>query len=586
MKNTINVKTIAMFVVFTVCVMTVMGTMLLASIFSFYSGDFVTQIDEAFSGEMLDSLTDAMAYENYPELQSDILRAYSGNFGIDRYRNFYVLDENGAYLSGSNEELGSQLRLTPNLITAMSEGVGKSQRSDLDYLDYAVKLKNGDRTSIIYIKDSKEEMSRFSWELMYIIVQTLIVGLVIAILLSLVLAKAISTPIRRITKGVSRVSGGDFTEKVPVESADEIGTLAQSFNHMAKTLASTIEQVNGERSKLETTFAYLKDGVLTFDYQHKLIQINKAASELCAGRINEKSSLEDALQILDIPAAASAVKGEDGYIKRNTSFEGKMLDVSISEFVYVSENTEREGTIIVLNDVTQNYKLEKSRREFVANVSHELRTPLTSIKSATETIEQNPDLPDELRERFLNIILGESDRMTQLIRDLLELSRIDNKKLSIEFCEFSIKDMLEHITEVMRIEAGKHRHTVNLGIAEDVGLIRGDVHRLEQVMTNVISNSIKYTPDGGRIDIYATKCEGEIHIDVSDTGRGIPKEDIPMLFERFYRVDKARSSETGGTGLGLSITKEIVELHGGRIEIESTVGLGTTVHIVLPERKS
>ena len=585
MKNTINLKTIAMFVIFTVCVMTVMGTMLLASIFSFYSGDFVSQLDDAFAGDLRTSLTDALRSEDYPALQYDILKAYSGSLGIDRYRDFYVLSENGSYLAGSNEELGRNLAITPNVLTAMSEGVGKGQRSDLEYLDYAVKLEGDGRSCIVYIKDSKEEMSKFSWELMNIIIHTLIVGLIIAILLSLVLAKAISTPIRRITKGVARVTGGDFGEKVPVESADEIGALAQSFNHMAKTLASTIEQVNGERRKLETVFAYLKDGVLTFDYKHKLIHINKAAQQMCAGRISSESSLEEALEALDISDAVSAIVGKDGYVRRNTTVDELILDISISEFRYVSEDTDREGVIIVLNDVTQNYKMEKSRREFVANVSHELRTPLTSIKSATETIEQNPDLPAELRDRFLGMILSESDRMTQLIRDLLELSRIDNKKLSMEFVEFSIRDMLEHVTEVMRMEASNHSHTVNLGIAEDVTVICGDAHRLEQVMTNVISNSIKYTPDGGKIDIFATKADGEIHIDVSDTGRGIPKEDIPMLFERFYRVDKARSSETGGTGLGLSITKEIVELHKGRIEVESALGEGTTVHIVLPEKR-
>ena len=227
-------------------------------------------------------------------------------------------------------------------------------------------------------------------------------------------------------------------------------------------------------------------------------------------------------------------------------------------------------------------KAEQLRREFVANVSHELRTPLTSIRTYAETIFDTEEIGRETQDEFLRVIINESDRMTKIVQDLLELSRFDSgrSKLSVE--EFSIEQSVRGVYTAIALEAKKRGHVLNLELEWKLPKIKGDRARIEQVLMNIIINALKYTPDGGLIDIYSGSADGSVWVKIEDTGVGIPEEDLPHVFDRFYRVDKARSRESGGTGLGLSIAKEIITLHGGDIQVESAYGKGTSVTIVLP----
>ena len=225
---------------------------------------------------------------------------------------------------------------------------------------------------------------------------------------------------------------------------------------------------------------------------------------------------------------------------------------------------------------------EQMRREFVANVSHELRTPITGVKSYAETLAADPDMPADTRERFLNVILNESDRMTKIVQDLLTLSRFDAGSFEFSFDDFSFETSVRDVYNAVRMEALSHRHEFTLEAEPGIPRIRGDKARVEQVLMNMVSNAIKYTRDGGRIAIKAGVRGGEVWCSVKDNGIGIPKEDVQKVFDRFYRVDKARSRESGGTGLGLSIAQEIVVRHGGRIDLKSRVGHGTTITVWLP----
>lgn len=225
---------------------------------------------------------------------------------------------------------------------------------------------------------------------------------------------------------------------------------------------------------------------------------------------------------------------------------------------------------------------EQMRREFVANVSHELRTPITGVKSYAETLAADPDMPADTRERFLGVILNESDRMTKIVQDLLTLSRFDAGSFEFSFDYFSFETSVRDVYNAVRMEAQAHRHEFTAEIEPGIPRIRGDKARVEQVLMNMVSNAIKYTKDGGRIAIKAGVRGGEVWCSVKDNGIGIPKEDTQKVFDRFYRVDKARSRESGGTGLGLSIAQEIVVRHGGRIDLKSRVGHGTTITVWLP----
>ncbi len=225
---------------------------------------------------------------------------------------------------------------------------------------------------------------------------------------------------------------------------------------------------------------------------------------------------------------------------------------------------------------------EQMRREFVANVSHELRTPITSVKSYAETLVDDPGMKESTRAEFLGVILNESDRMTKIVQDLLTLSRFDAGSFEFTFAEFRFDKSVRDVYNAMLIEAQKHNHEFTLEFATAVRTIRGDRARIEQVLINMVSNAVKYTKDGGRIRMSAGARDGEVWCAVKDNGIGIPKEDVNKVFDRFYRVDKARSRESGGTGLGLSIAREIVAHHGGRIELKSSAGQGTEITVWLP----
>ncbi len=228
-------------------------------------------------------------------------------------------------------------------------------------------------------------------------------------------------------------------------------------------------------------------------------------------------------------------------------------------------------------------KSEQMRREFVANVSHELRTPITSIRSYAETLQDScGSIPQETEQNFLRVILGESDRMTAIVSDLLTLSRFDAGSYTFRFERFSFEQSVRDVYNATLLEAQKHHHSFTLEISSGMPEIRGDRERIEQVLINMISNAIKYTHDGGRIEVTASHGDGFVSASVQDNGIGIPKEDVPHVFERFYRVDKARSRESGGTGLGLSIAQEIVARHDGRLSLKSRQGKGTTITVELP----
>ena len=363
---------------------------------------------------------------------------------------------------------------------------------------------------------------------------------------------------------------------------------------MAGKIESTVAQVSGEREKLTLIFGRLKDGVAAFDENGVMLHINPSAYRLLGLSDEPELSFDRFTEKLGMPEITASILGSSAviniaqYTLRRPNAEDRILDVSFNVFPY---DKDKNGYLVVLQDITERALLEKSRQEFIANVSHELRTPLTNIKSYAETIVDTGDeLPPELRQNFMNVIISEADRMTRIVKDLLVLSRLENRRMSWKLSRFRIYDMLETVCEALQSEAAEHSHTLAFHAdPEKTDIIAADKERLEQVVTNVIGNSIKYTPNGGKIDVFLSPTDETdgtrkyaYKIEVRDNGIGIPEENIPHLFERFYRVDKARNSDVGGTGLGLSIAKEIVDAHHGKICVTSGKGKGTTVTVLLP----
>ncbi len=588
MQKSLYSKIILILVVFIITVMSVVSVVLLGNIYSYYSGAFSSNMEKTFSPDspLYLELKNALDSEDYVRRQKETLVSYSSILGIDSYRNFYILDMNGGYLDGSDQNTDGFPEKTPNLISAMNKKTASAQSQAVSYTDYALYLEGESRSCIIYIKDTQDDMRQLSWMLFTIILQSILIGLVIAVILAFFLSKAITAPIQNLTKGAKLVAAGDFSQKIEVHSKDEIGVLTGTFNHMKKTLKTTIDEVAGEREKLETVFSHLQAGVISFTDDGKVLNINQFAKDLLGDKFNNRFTLTTLLDLFDIqsaPGEREDMPDESNIIFDEVIFASRVLEVNFGGIRYNENGDMHDGIITVIHDVTSRYELEKARREFVANVSHELRTPLTSIKGACETVLDHPELPDEIRRKLLEMSVSESNRMTGIVRDLLTLSRLDNKRTKWQIVEYDLNSSLKHLCEVMNVDATAHDHRLVLQADENIPKISADKDRIDQVIVNIISNAIKYTPDGGTIVVDSSMVDKEnVLVRIMDNGLGIPEKDIPRIFERFYRVEKARTSDTGGTGLGLAIAKELIEAHGGSIKIQSKLNVGTIVDITLP----
>ena len=597
MFKSLYFKIVLILLVFIMAVMCVVSIVLLNSVTSFYVNQFMDQMGECFAenSTLYVELQDALDSASYADKQKTILKSYESVLGIDAYRNYYILTMDGVMVDGSDAELGRDLRITPNMLTAMS---GKTENKLLrgdGYTDFALYLNNGDAECIVYVKDSLEEMNQLSWRLLSIILQTLFVGIIIAILLSFFLAKAITAPIQSLTKNAQLVALGEFSHEIEVHSTDEIGILTDTFNNMKNVLKNTLLEIDGEKTKLKTVLSCISDAIVAFTDGGDVLHSNESAQKLFGGDLEKAFTMDRFFELMDIPlernakgivttsSAANVEKSDDGtLIFRDRPFGGRVFDVSFGRIHYLSDNVKHVGLIAVVHDITNRFELDKSRREFVANVSHELRTPLTSIKGACETVMDDPEMPAETRQYFLDMALTESDRMTRIVSDLLVLSRLDNKRTQWKLETFDMCRSVSRLIEVMRVDIEAREHTVTFMAEENIPPITADRERIEQVIVNVLSNSVKYTPVGGKIDVSVRCADEKISFRVQDNGIGIPEEDLDRIFERFYRVEKSRTSEMGGTGLGLAIARELIEAHGGDIRIESRLGEGTAVTVTLP----
>ena len=585
MFRSLHMKLMLIMTLLIVSLMTVVGAFLVNSVSGFYLEQFYTQMQGVFQNDpdFFRDLENAAPDEQSGVQQLDqMLRARTGDLGVDGLtRNFYVLDgATGAYLAGSNESEGVSLTLTHNLSAALTGAVGDSSDPTAAYMDVAIPVTRGGRDYVIYIKDSKQAVQNLTNQLVVLILEALAFGIAISVLLSFLLSKTLITPIERLTEGAEEVASGDFSHKIEVDSRDEIGVLTSTFNDMARQLQSTLQEVENERNKLGTLFLHMTDGVVAFDQRGEIIQSNPAAEEMLGRRLPIGGGVNYTALFGDIAPLGEALEpGALGFLAGSRELGERSLELLLAPF----DRDHQAGVLVVIHDVTERNKTEEMRKEFVANVSHELRTPLTNIHSYAETlVDSAGSLPPDMERSFLNVILSESERMAHIVQDLLTLSRFDSGKSELNLTTFSFAEAIETMVNANRLEAERHGHALTVELPNRLPKVTADRERITQVMMNVVSNSIKYTPDGGKIAITAGSDKDRVWLEVSDNGIGIPKADRDRIFERFYRVDKARSRESGGTGLGLSIAKEIVDQHQGSISIVDKPDPGLTIRVELP----
>ena len=579
MFRSLHMKLTLILLLLITSLMAVVGTFLTTSVSSFFIDSFYQQMDSVFgAGSDFYPTLCAGAEEGGAQRLQELVEVRAGSLGVDySSRNYYILDGSGSLLLGSDERSG--LDATANLLAAENGRVGDESDITADFMDVAIPIPEGEPDYIVYILDSKETVSGLNTQLFMIIMQALVIGLLISLLLSFLLSKTMVGPIEKLTAGAEKVAAGDFESRLPVESTDEIGVLTGTFNEMASVLQQTLAAVENERTKLDTLFLHMTDGVVAFDHTGKLIHRNPAAVTMLGRSLGEDSRYDQLFGSLYPMEQILALRRPD-YAEAQQVVGDRMLELYLAPF---SSDQEKGGVLIVLHDVTEQHRNEERRKEFVANVSHELRTPLTNVRSYAETLRSaGGDIPQEMENSFLDIIISETDRMTHIVQDLLTLSRLDAGNTEMRFAPFSFRESVENVCRANAMEARRHGHSLTCTLAEDMPEISGDRQRLEQVVTNILGNAIKYTPDGGHIAVTGGGSGRSVWVEVADDGIGIPEKDRDRIFDRFYRVDKARSRESGGTGLGLSIAKEIVERHHGSLRLVPREGRGTTIRLVLP----
>lgn len=459
------------------------------------------------------------------------------------------------------------------------------------WFEYAMPVLSADGQTlnyVIYVRTEAETVYSNISQMTNTIALASVLALVATLIIGALFANSLTVPIAMLTKGAREFAEGKFEQEIVIGSKDEIGQLTESFNNMARDLAKNISEIVGEKNKMDIVQYNMTDGVLAYDKNGKVIHFNNACVELLDIKGIDKLSLPEMLKSLGIeppePFEQSSELdsiGDDFWRDTTVFIHDKYLNATFNPYKNLSGAT--EGIIIVLQDITKHMKLDNMRKEFVANVSHEIRTPLTTIKSYTETLIDGTINDPETALGFLHTINGEADRMMLIVKDLLELSKLDNNRMDLDLKELDLVSLVKGNVEKHAITAQRVNKTVTFNTAVENAVITADSERINQVINNIVSNSIKYSNENAVISVSLEDSDNYFRVYVHDNGIGIPKEDLRQIFERFYRVDKARSRAMGGTGLGLSIAKEIMESHGGKISVSSELGKGTTMILRFPK---
>ncbi len=458
---------------------------------------------------------------------------------------------------------------------------------DKDFMYVAVPMKEGSQN--IAVIRASIPISAVDNTLKSIQFKVLLAGLVMALfsaILSLVVSRRITRPIGQIRKWAESIAKGDFKPKPPGHSAEEIEGLSESLSRMAEEIRRRIEEISRQRNEMNAVFSSMTEGVIAFDMEEHVLGMNQAA----AGILKCDRNAARGRNIQEVVRNTALHKFVGDTLLARDSIEEDIPTTSDGEgllnghgTILRDERGQQIGALVVLNDVTRLRRLENIRRDFVSNVSHEIKTPITAIKGFVETLRDGAVKDPEDATRFLGIIEKHVDRLAAIIEDLLNLSKIEqtSEKTGISLIESQLCDILQNALQVCHVAVADKKIEIDTSCSESIKA-NVDPTLLEQAIVNLLDNAVKYSDEGGTVRLKVSKEKGFVVIAVQDQGCGISQKHLPRLFERFYRVDKARSRQLGGTGLGLAIVKHIVQAHGGDITVESTPGKGSIFSIRVP----
>lgn len=548
----------------------------------------ITLLDYNAREEIIKNSDNSVKLQNdIRELLVDYSRASSNLIEVR------IVDDKGKILGTSN--LNNQgivgqksndplVKRTLSLGTTSEDKIYKdeSNKNNRVWVNVSSIKNKGQVIGAIYLVADIESVYKQVDDITNIFITGTLIAMIITAVLGILLSRTITKPIVEMKRQAYAMARGNYSRKVKVYGVDEIGELADSFNTLTKRVQEAQAMTEGERRKLSSVLAYMTDGVIATERRGKVILINTPAEKML--RVKHESangrSIIDVLDIGDTYQFEDLME-VDGSLTMDRSTLDKPYVLRANFSVIQRETGFNNGVIAVLHDITDQEKVDQERRDFVSNVSHELRTPLTSMHSYLEALSDGAWEDKEIAPRFLEVTQNETERMIRLVNDLLKLSRMDGGREQLEKSFVNFTDFFNHIID--RFEMMK-KETIMFKrhIPREPVIIEIDEDKVMQVLDNIISNANKYSPDGGRISFYLKKFEDEIEVSIADEGLGVPDEDLANVFDRFFRVDKARSREMGGTGLGLAIAREVIEAHGGRIWAERNKNKGTIIKFTLP----
>ncbi len=586
MLKSIQWKMVVIYFLLILLAMEVIGVYLSQSLERYYLHSFSSSL-ESQAQLMAGFLERYMRQAPDGPRVDSLVQEFSRQAGLD----IVIVDKMAAVIGASTsaDARKGERYIRPEITRALAGGQSKAIRTDGESgerrLHLSVPISSGGQIlGAVYLTASLEKTYRTLGDIKVILLSATSLALALTSILALALARTITTPIRELTSRAARMAAGDFEERIELHSQDEIGQLGAMFNYLTERLKNTLGEMSREKSRMEAILTHMADGIVAVDSSQRVLIVNPAAARML-NTTPEKAAAAPEEFLAQTGLAQVIKQSQAGEVPSSGRLElSKPPRVIRTQLASLgNQRGDKAGVVVVLQDVTEQERLEKLRKDFVANVSHELRTPLTTMKSYLETLLDGAVDDPGLARRFLGVALAETDRMIRLVRELLSLSRLDFQRgkavlRAIDWCEF-----VRGTVDKLRVPAEKKDLSVVTRIPARCSLVRVDPDQMEQVLQNIIGNAIEFTPAGGRVEVSVDLQDGYLRTVVSDTGIGIPREDLPRIFERFYRVDKARSRSLGGTGLGLSIAREIVEAHGGAIKIESALNRGTRVTFTVPQ---
>lgn len=584
--QSVKTKIIALYLVMLVTTLIFTGYFLQRSLENYFSSWLERKLIKEMN--LILTVVDPFLYNrDYTRLNSSII-----TYGEELETRITIIDLKGKVLADSRKDpsVMENHLYRPEVQEVLKGKLGKEIRysSTLDmnmkYIALPIKREDGEVIGVIRASLTLNKLKELYHGIWTVLLKSSFFAIVVAVLLSLKLTNQITDPIREITSAAQKIANGYLDHKLVIRTKDEIGQLALMFNYMVDRVKDKMQEISGEKNKVEAIVTSIGDAVIAVNKERRIILFNLAAERIFG--IKEDLVLDKSvIQItknykLDELVELSLEKNE--IVTEELEMlvpEQRVFRVQIAPIEGIKEST--VGVVAVLRDITDIRRLEEMRKEFVGNVSHELKTPLTSIKGYVETLlDSEPD--KQVTRSFLSIIREEANRLQRLIEDLLSLSRLESK---FEYSSKEQVDMIKVINDTIFLLGEKARRKsiiLEADLPVSLPLLKANRDQMSRLMINLVDNAIKYTPDAGRVKARAYNEDEKLILEVEDTGLGIPEKDLPRIFERFYRVDKARSRKLGGTGLGLSIIKHIIEEHQGEISVESKIGEGSKFIVELP----